>query len=195
MTSHFLWSNDDSSLRHCFFVNNSSLVTFAYDLIFNEKRVFFCICNCLLSSWTDVFSFCTFFAMNAFWVVWCFSSDLSQRQHISFTVTSFHEWSLLFSFFNVDVCIKRSIMLTTYFSLLRKLFDFTLLFLRNKLTSFAIISESALLQFMQFIIIYSSFKFILSWLYCSFQKFALRALLLFFFNVILLKAFLTFKSK
>ena len=79
MTSHFLQSDDDFSLRCCFLVDNSSLVTFAYDMTFNEKRVFFCICNCLLSSWTDVFSFCTFFAMNMFWVVWCFSSESSRR--------------------------------------------------------------------------------------------------------------------
>ena len=70
-------------------------------------------------------------------------------------------------------------MLATYFLSLRELFDFTLLFLRNKSTSLAIISESALLQFMQFIVIYSSFRFILPWLYCSFQKFTSRALWLF----------------
>ncbi len=179
MTSCFLQSNDDFSLKHCFLVDNSSLVMFIYDMIFNEERVFFCICNCLLSSWTDVFSFCTFFAMNAFWVMWCFSSDSSQRWCISFIATSFHEWSLFFFFSNVDVCIKRSIMLATYFLSLCKLFDFTLLFLHDESTLLAIIFESALLQFMQFIIIYSSFRFILSWLYCFFQKFALHALWLF----------------
>ncbi len=161
MTLHFLQSDNNFSLRRCFLIDNSSLVTFAYDMIFDEKRVFPCICNCLLSSWTDAFSFCTFFAMNAFWVAWCFSSDSSRRWYISFTATSFHEWSLLFSFSNIDVCIKRSIMLATYFSLLRKLFDFTLLFLRDKSTLLAIVSESALLQFMQFIIVYSSSRFIL----------------------------------
>ena len=179
MTLHLLQSDNNFSLKHCFLIDNSSLVTFAYDMIFDEKRVFFCICNCLLSSWTDIFSFCTFFVMNAFWVIWCFSSDSSRRWCISFTATSFHEWSLLFSFFNVDVCIRRSIMLATYFSLLCKLFDLMLLFLHDKSTSFTIVFESALLQFMQFIVIYSSFKFILSWLYYSFQKFALHALWLF----------------
>ena len=78
-------------LRRCFLIDNSSLVMFAHDMIFNERRVFSCVCNCLLSSWTDVFSFCTFFAMNAFWVMWCFSSDSSRRWCISFTATSFHE--------------------------------------------------------------------------------------------------------
>ncbi len=176
MTSCFLWSDDDSSLKRCFFIDNSSFVTFAHDMIFNEERVFLCICNCLLSSWTDVFNFCTFFVMNAFWVTWCFSSDSSWRWCISFTATSFHEWSLFFSFSNIDVCIRRSIMLTTYFSSLCKLFNLILLFLHDKLTLLAIVFESALLQFMQFIVVYSSFKFILSWLYCSFQKFALHAL-------------------
>ncbi len=168
MTLHFLQSDDDFSLKHYSFIDNSSFVTFAHNMIFDEKRVFFCICNCLLSNWTDVFNFCTFFAINAFWIMWCFSSDLSWRWCISFTATSFHEWSLFFSFSNVNVCIRKSIMLVTYFSLLCKLF-----------TLLAIIFESALLQFMQFIIIYSSSRFVLSWLYCSFQKFALRALWLF----------------
>ncbi len=63
----FLRSDDESSLKHCFLVVISSLVTFAHDMIFVERRMFFCVCNCLLSSWTDVFSFCTFFAINAFW--------------------------------------------------------------------------------------------------------------------------------
>ncbi len=52
-------------------------------------------------------------------------------------------------------------MLATYFSSLRKLFDLTLLFLRDESTSFAIVSESALLQFMQFIVVYSSSRFVL----------------------------------
>ncbi len=180
MISCFLQSDDDLFLRHCSFVDNFSLVMFAYDMIFDEKHVFFCICNYLLSSWTDVFSFCMFFVMNAFWVAWCFSSDSSWRQRISFTSTSFYEWSLLFSFSNVDVCIRRSIMLTIYFLSLCKLFDLALLFLHNKSTLLAIVSESALLQFMQFIVVYSSSKFILSWLYYSFQKFALHVLWFFF---------------
>ncbi len=66
MTLHLLQSDDDFSLKCCFLINNSSLVTFVHDMIFDEKLVFFCICNCLLSSWTDVFSFYTFFVMNAF---------------------------------------------------------------------------------------------------------------------------------
>ncbi len=67
MTFHFLQSDDESSLRRYFLVIISSLVTFAHDVIFVERRVLFCVCNCLLSSWIDVFSFCTFFAMNVFW--------------------------------------------------------------------------------------------------------------------------------
>ncbi len=186
MTSHFLRSDDNSSLRRCFLIVTSSLVTFAHNVILDEKRMLFCVCmlscvcSCLLSSCTNVFSFCTFFAMNTFWFSLFFSSESFRRCHISFTATSFHEWSLLFSFSNVDVCIRRSIMLATYFSSLRELFNLTLLFLHDESTSFAIVSESALLQFMQFIVIYSSFKFILLWLYCSFQKFVLRALWLFF---------------
>ncbi len=77
MTSHFLQS-DDKSLLECYsFVAISSLVTFTHDVIFIERRVFLCICNCLLSSWTDIFSFCTFFMMNTFWFAWCFSSESS----------------------------------------------------------------------------------------------------------------------
>ncbi len=179
MTLHFLQSDDNFSLKRCSLVDNSSLVIFAHDMIFNKRCIFLCICNCLLSSWTYVFSFCTFFMMNMFWVMWCFSSDSSRKRCINFTVTSFHEWSLLFSFSNVDVCIRRSIMLVTYFLSLCKLFNLALLFLCNKSTLLAIISKSALLQFMQFIVVYLSFRFILPWLYCSFQKFALRALWLF----------------
>ncbi len=171
-----LQSENNLFLKRYFLIVASSLVTFAHDVILNEKRVLSYFCSCLLNSCMNIFSFCTFFAMNAFWFSLFFSSESFQRRCISFTATSFHECSLLFFFFNVDVCIRRSIMLATYFSLLRKLFDLTLLFLRDKLTSLTIISESALLQFMQFIVIYSSSRFILSWLYFSFQKFALRAL-------------------
>jgi len=42
-------------------------------------------------------------------------------------------------------------MLATYFSSLCELFNLTLLFLHDELTSLAIVSESALLQFMQFV--------------------------------------------
>ena len=66
MISHFLQSDDESSLRHYFLITISSLVMFIHDVIFIKRRMLFCICNCLLSSWTDVFNFCTFFAMNAF---------------------------------------------------------------------------------------------------------------------------------
>ncbi len=130
--------------------------------------------------------------MNAFWFSLFFSSESFWRRCISFTVTSFHEWSLFFSFSNVDVCIRRSIMLATYFSLLHKLFDLALLFHHDKSTLLAIISESALLQFMQFIVVYSSSRFILLWLYCSFQKFALRALWLFSYSN-MLRSFLNLK--
>ncbi len=66
MTSHFLQSDDELSLKRCFLVAISSLVTFVHDVIFVERRMLLYVCNCLLSSWTDVFSFCTFFAMNTF---------------------------------------------------------------------------------------------------------------------------------
>ncbi len=121
MTSHFLKSDDNSSLRRYFFIVTSSLVTFAHDVILNEKRmlscvcVLSCVCSCLLSSCMNVFSFCTFFAMNVFWFLLFFSSESFWRRCINFIATSFHEWSLLFSFFNIDVCIRRLIMLTTYF--------------------------------------------------------------------------------
>ena len=91
MTSHLLQSDDKLFLRRCFLITISSLVTFAHDVIFVERRMFFCVCNCLLSSWTDVFSFYTFFAMNAFWFAWCFSSESSWRRRISFNAIFFHE--------------------------------------------------------------------------------------------------------
>ncbi len=162
MTSHLLQSNNKSSLKCCFLVAISSLVTFAHDVIFVERRVLLYVCNCLLSSWTDVFSFCTFFAINAFWFAWCFSSELSWRHQISFNAISFHEWSLLFSFSNVDIFISRSIMLATFSSLLREHFNFTSLFSCDKSTSLTIIFESALLRFVQFIVVQSSSRFTLS---------------------------------
>ncbi len=162
MTSHFLQSDDESLLKRCFLIVISSLVTFAHDVIFIKRRVLLCVCNCLLSSWIDIFSFCTSFAMNAFWFMWCFSSESSRRRWISFNAISFHEWSLLFSFFNVDIFISRSIMLATFSSSLHKCFDFASLFSCNESTSLAIIFKSALLQFMQFIVIQSSSKFTLS---------------------------------
>ncbi len=162
MTSHFLRSDDRSSLNHCFFVTISSLVMFAYDVIFFERRVLLCICNCLLSSWIDIFSFYTSFVMNAFWFAWCFSSESSWKRWISFNAISFHEWSLLFSFFNVDIFISKSIMLATFSSSLHECFNFASLFSCDESMSLVIIFESALLQFVQFIIIQSSSRFTLS---------------------------------
>ncbi len=162
MTSHFLWSDDESSLRRYFLVAISSFIMFAHDVIFVERRMLLCVCNCLLSSWTDVFSFYTFFAMNVFWFAWCFSSESSQRCWISFNVISFHEWSLLFFFSNVDIFISRSIMLVMFSSLLCKHFNFASLFSCDESTLLAIIFKSALLQFMQFIVIQLSSRFTLS---------------------------------
>ncbi len=161
MTSHLLQSDDRSSLNHCFLVVISSLVTFAHNVIFVERRMLFCVCNCLLSSWTDVFSFCTFFAMNAFWFAWCFSSESSRRRWISFNAISFHEWFLLFSFSNVDIFISRSIMLATFSSSLRKHFNLASLFSCDESTSLAIVFESALLRFVWFIVVQSSSRFTL----------------------------------
>ncbi len=162
MISRFLRSDDRLLLNRCALVAISSLVTFAHDVIFVERCMLLCVCNCLLSSWTDVFSFCTFFAINAFWFAWCFSSELSRRRWISFNAISFHEWSLLFSFSNVDIFISKSIMLITFSSLLCKHFDFTFLFSCNESTLLAIIFESTLLQFMHFIVVQSSSRFTLS---------------------------------
>ncbi len=161
MTSHFLRSDDELSLRRCFLIAISSLVTFAHDMIFVERRMLFCVCNCLLSSWTDVFNFCTFFVMNVFWFTWCFSSESSWRHWISFNAIFFHEWSLLFSFSNVDIFISKSIMLVMFFSLLHEHFNLASLFSYNKSTLLAIIFKSALLQFMWFIVVSSSFRFTL----------------------------------
>ncbi len=164
MTSRFLRSDDESSLERYSFVAISSLVMFAHDVIFVERHMFFCVCNCLLSSWTDAFSFCTFFVMNAFWFTWCFSSESSQRRWISFNAISFHEWSLFFSFSNVDIFISRSIILATFSSSSHECFNLTSLFSCNELTSLAIVFESALLQFVQFIIVQSSSRFTLPYL-------------------------------
>ncbi len=153
MTFYLLQSNNESLLKCCFLITISSLVMFAYDVIFVERRMLFCVCNCLLSSWTDIFNFCTFFVMNVFWFVWCFSSELSWRCWISFNAISFYEWSLLFSFSNVDIFISKSITLATFSSLLREHFNLASLFSCDKLTLLAIVFESALLQFMQFIVV------------------------------------------
>ncbi len=149
-------------MKHYFFIVVSSLVMFAHDMIFVKRCILLCVCNCLLDSWTDVFNFYTFFAMNAFWFTWCFSSELSQIHWISFNAISFHEWSLLFFFSNVDIFISKSIMLVMFSSLLCKHFNFASLFSCNESTSLVIVFKLALLQFMQFIIIHSSSKFTLS---------------------------------
>lgn len=162
MILRFLQSNNESFLKCCFFVVVSSFVMFAHDVISDDKCMFSCICNCLLNSWTDVFSFYTFFAMNVFWFMWCFSSDSSWKRCISFIAISFHERSLLFFFFNIDVFISKSIMLTIVFLSLQECYDFALLFSCDLSTSFSIIFELALLQLMQFIIIWSSSEFALS---------------------------------
>ncbi len=162
MTLRLLRSVNDSSLRRCSFIDNSSLVMFVHDMIFDEKRVFLCICNCLLSSWTDVFSFYTFFVMNASWITWCFSSDLSWKWCISFSAISFHEWSLLIFFSNIDVFISKLIMLVIFSSLLCKRCDLTSLFSCDMSTLLAIFFELALLQLVQFIVVWSFFKFTLS---------------------------------
>ncbi len=161
MTSHFLQSDNRLSLSCCFLIIISSLVMFAHDVIFVERHMLLCVCNCLLSSWIDVFNFYTFFTMNAFWFAWYFSSESSQRRWISFNAIFFHEWFLLFFFSNVDIFISRSIMLTTFSSSLREHFNFTSLFSCDESTSLAIIFKSALLQFMQFIIVQSFSRFTL----------------------------------
>ncbi len=164
MTFYFLQSDDKLLLKCCFFITISSLITFIHDVIFIERFMLFCVCNCLLNSWIDVFNFYTFFAINVFWFIWCFSSESSWRCWISFNAIFFHEWSLLFSFFNINIFISKSIILTMFFSLLHKCFNLASLFSCNKLMLLVIIFESALLQFMQFIIIQLSFKFTLFYL-------------------------------
>ncbi len=162
----FLQSNDRSSLSHCFLVVASSLATLTHDDVLNVKHVFFYVCNCLLRSWMNAFNFCTFFMMNASWLS-IFLSEAFQRRWISFKITSFHEWSLLFSFSNIDVCISRLMMLITFVLSLCKCLNFTSLSLCDKSTLLAIIIESALLLLaiiiesallllMQFVIVYSS---------------------------------------
>ncbi len=163
-TLHLLWSDDRSSLSHCFLIIVSSLATLTHDDVLNVKRVFFYACSCLLRSWMNVFNFCTFFVMNMSWFFFfsIFLSEAFQKRWISSKITFFHEWSLFFSFSNVDVCVSKSMMLITFISSLRKCLDFASLSLCNESTLLAIIFKSALLLFMQFIIIYSSTWFLLS---------------------------------
>ncbi len=153
--SRFLQSNDRSFLNYCSFVVTSSLATLIHDDVLNVKCIFSYVYSCLLRSWMNAFNFCTFFVMNVSWLS-IFLSETFQRRWISFKITSFHEWSLLFSFFNIDVCVNRSMMLITFISLLRECLNLALLSLCNESTLLAIIIESALLLLMQFIIIYSS---------------------------------------
>ncbi len=162
MTSHLLQSDDDSFLKCCFLIDNSSFITFAHNMIFDEKRVFLCICNCLLNSWMNIFNFCTFCVMNASWLL-IFLSEMFWKHWISFKITSFRKWSLLFSFFNIDVCVNRLMMLITFILLLHECLNLASLSLYNESTLLAIIIESALLLLMQFIIIYS---FTQSFLFC-----------------------------
>ena len=91
-----------------------------------------------------------------FIVVWSFSRFTLSCMKCSFSRFVVHVlwlFFLTFSFFNVDIFISRSIMLTTFFLSLHKHFNLASLFSYDELTLLAIIFESALLQFMQFIII------------------------------------------
>jgi len=110
---HFLQSNNRSSLNHCFFVITSSLATLIHDDVLNVKHIFSYVCSYLLRSWMNVFNFYTFFTMNASWLL-IFLSETFWKRWISFKITSFHEWSLFFSFFNIDVCVSKLMMLITF---------------------------------------------------------------------------------
>jgi len=72
MTFHFLQSEDNLFLKCYSLIITSSLVTFAHDMILDEKHILSyvcmlsCVCNCLLSSCINVFNFYTFFTMNVF---------------------------------------------------------------------------------------------------------------------------------
>ncbi len=156
-----LQSDDRLFLNCCFSIVTSSLATLIHDDVLNVKRVFSYVYSCLLKSWMNVFNFYTFFAMNMFWLS-MFLSEMFWRRWISFKITSFHEWSLFFSFFNIDVYVSRLMMLITFISSLREYLDFTSLSLCNESTLLAIIIESALLLLMQFIIIYSFIQSFLS---------------------------------
>ncbi len=163
-TLHLLRSNDRSSLNRCFLVVVSSFATSTHDDVLNVKRVFSCACSCLLRSWMNVFNFCTFFAMNASWFSFfsIFLSETFRRRRISSRVTFFHEWSLLFSFSNVDVCVSRLMMLITFVSSLHERLGPASLSLCDRSTLLATAFESALLLFMRFAIVYSSTWFLLS---------------------------------
>jgi len=130
-TLHSLWSNDSLSLSCCFFiVAASSLATSAYNDVSDVKRVFSCICNCLLRSWRMSSTFVHFLR----WMHLDFLSFFSEtfwRRWTSFRITSFYEWSLFFSFFNIDVYVSRSMISLTFILSLRECLNFTLLFVIN----------------------------------------------------------------
>ncbi len=155
-----LQSNDKSFLNHCFLVDASSFAMLIHDVISNMKHVFSYICNCLLKSWMNVFNFYMFFAINASWFL-IFLSKTFQRCLISFKVIFFHEWSLLFFFFNINIYVNKFMMLLTFISSLHKYLSLASLSLCDKSMLLTVIIESALLLFMQFIIIYSSIWFLL----------------------------------
>jgi len=93
----FLQSDDKLSLSHYFLIVTSSLTISAHDVILDVKCMFSYVYNCLLSSWMNVFNFCTFFVMNAFWFLLFLSSELFQRRWISFKITfSWIIFTLLF---------------------------------------------------------------------------------------------------
>ncbi len=159
--SRFLRSDDRSSLSRCFSIVASSLATSTHDDVLNVKRVFSYVCSCLLKSWMNVFNFCTFFAMNMSWLS-IFLSEMFRRRRISFKITSFHEWSLLFSFSNVNVYVSRSMMLIIFISSLHERLDLASLSLCDESTLLAIVIESALLLLMRFVIVYLSTQSFLS---------------------------------
>ncbi len=79
--SRLLQSDDKLSLSCCFFIVASSLTTLTHDDVLNVKRVFSYVCSCLLTSWMNVFNFCTFFVMNTSWLNWsCWIEYLSSSQ-------------------------------------------------------------------------------------------------------------------
>ncbi len=156
----FLQSDNKSSLNHCFFTVASSFITLIHDDNLNVKYIFSCICNYLLRSCINVFNFYTFFAMNASWLL-IFFFEAFWRCWINIKITSFHEWSLLFSFSNINVCVNKFMMLIMFISSLHKHLNFLSLLFCDESTLLVIITESALLLLIWFIIIYSSTWFLL----------------------------------
>ncbi len=146
MTLHLLQSDDESSLKYYFFIVFSSFIMFTYNMIFNDKHIFSCICNCLLNNYINIFNFCMFFTMNIFWFTWCFSFKLSWKHQFNFNAIFFHERSLLIFFFNVNIFINSSIMSNIFFSLLHKCCNLTLLLFCDMSTLFSIVFKLALLS-------------------------------------------------